>query len=94
MKTLMVSSIVILVATITGSSITLGEDYTTQDLLEDCRGRSELFCLGYLGGAAGILFEMHDNGDTVPTKQENVRLVVSACAMGVSCYEASLHQLG
>jgi hypothetical protein len=63
----------------------LASDYTTQELLNDCHGRDKSFCLGFLAGAAGILSEMHDDGvDTVPTKQENVRLVVSACTSEVT----------
>jgi Rap1a immunity proteins len=73
-------------AAVAESSISaLAGDYTTQDLLNDCHRQDKSFCLGYLAGAAGILFEMHDNGvDTVPTKQENVRLVLSACAIGTT----------
>jgi hypothetical protein len=73
-------------AAVAGLSISaLAGSYTTQDLLNDCHGQNKSFCLGYLAGAAGILFEMHDNGvDTVPTKQENVRVVVSACAVGIT----------
>jgi hypothetical protein len=85
MKTLILSSIAMMIVAMAISHVTLGADYTTQDLLGDCRGRSDLFCLGYLAGASGILFQMHDNGvDTVPTKQENVRLIVSACAAGAT----------
>jgi hypothetical protein len=76
--------VAITLAAVGGSSVSvLAGDYTTQDLLNDCHGRSESFCLGYLAGAAGILLDLHDDGtDTVPTKQENVRLVVSACTEG------------
>jgi hypothetical protein len=77
-------------AAIVGSPISaLPADYTTQDLLQDCRGRNgssaSSFCLGYMAGAAGVLLDLHDGGtDTVPTKQENVRLVVSACTGDVT----------
>jgi len=77
-------------AALAGSPISaLPADYTTQDLLQDCRGRNgssgNSFCLGFMAGAAGILSDLHDQDtDTVPTKQGNVRLVVSACTEGVT----------
>jgi Rap1a immunity proteins len=75
----------VLVAIGGSSTSTLAADYTTQDLLQDCRAENKSFCMGYLAGAAGILLDLHDHGtDTVPTKQENVRLVVSACPAGVT----------